>query len=89
MIRVTPIMRSALLANARLYAKTAGVPLRSVSRKAYGDSRFFTNVGRGGTFTSQKYDDAMVFFFTPQNWPEGRVPDSVVNPFAPGSPQHD
>ena len=74
MIRVTPIMRAALVDTARLYARTARVPLRIVSRRAYGDSRFFHTMARGAQFTTIKYDDVMAFFADPKNWPDGRFP---------------
>jgi len=82
MIRVTPIMRAALVETARVYARTARVPLRVVSRRAYGDSRFFSTMTKGAAFTAAKYDDVMAFFADPKNWPEGRFPDHLPDPFA-------
>ena len=80
MIRVDPIMRNALVATARAYAKAARLPLRAVSRKVYGDSRFFATLPRGADFRASKYDDVMAWFADPKNWPEGVTPQ-VVDPF--------
>lgn len=83
MIRAEPILRDALLAAARAYAKATKLPLHRVSRLAYGDSGFFEKLARRrGSFTVAKYDEVMAFFADVRKWPLGVVPAIVADPFA-------
>ena len=82
MIPGKPLMRDALLNAARACAKARKVPLRAISRAAYGNSGFFAHVGRGGEFTVGKYDEAMTWLGDPKNWPGETVPPEVVDLFA-------
>lgn len=83
MIRVTPLMRAGLLAVARAYAKHARISLRVVSRRVYGDSRFFGNMVQGGNVSGEAYDTAMIWFEDPPNWRGGIIPPgALVDPFA-------
>lgn len=82
MIRHTPtepILRDALLAAARAMAKARHVPLHRVSRACYGDSQFFTRLGRGKcSVTLRQLDKMMAWFHDPANWPNGLPLVSVV-----------
>ncbi len=71
-----------MLRAARAYAKAAGVPLRTVSRRAYGDSRFFASLARGSSFSAPNYDKIMGWLADPARWPDGAVSGAVVDPFA-------
>ena len=76
-------MRDALLAAARAYGQAKRVPLRQVSRAAYGNSDFFEDLSRRRcSFTAETYDRIMAWFANPTNWPEGKVPGAVVDLFA-------
>lgn len=82
MILAEPLLRAALLDAARAYAKATKLPLRRVSRLAYGDSEFFERLrSRKGTFTVAKYDEVMAFFSDVRNWPTGVVPVFTTDPF--------
>ena len=85
MIRGEPLMKETLLGAAREYAKARGVPLRAVSRLAYGNSTFFEQLSRGRnvSFTAAKFDTVMAWFGASTNWPAGVVAPGVVDLFAP------
>ena len=83
MIRVTPILRAGLLAWARAYGKAARLPLRKVSRLAYGDGEFFNRLRRGHNVTGEAYDKAMAWLGNAQNWPAGAIPAELADPLAP------
>lgn len=85
MIRpAAPFMRSALLTTARAYARRHRIPLRTVSRRAYGDSNFFATVADGGSFTVSKYDAVMAWFADPTNWRKQTIPPgALVDLFEP------
>jgi hypothetical protein len=71
MIRAEPILRTVLLTVARANARARGVPLRHVSRAAYGDSGFFDRVAkRECSFTVAKFDAMMTHFADPKRWPK-------------------
>ena len=78
-------MKETLLGAARGYAKVRGLPLRAVSRLAYGNSTFFEQLSRGKSvsFTAAKFDAVMGWFADPANWPAGVVGPGVVDLFAP------
>ena len=82
MIRATPLLRNGLLAIAKTYAKTSRMPLRKVSRLAYGDARFFAKVAKGAMVSDHAYDKVMEWFEEPKNWPHGVVPPEIKDPLA-------
>lgn len=77
-------MRKALLDAARECARVRGIPLRAISRLAYGNSTFFENLSRGRnvSFTVNKFDTVMCWFHDHRNWPGGDIPGAVVDLFA-------
>lgn len=78
-------MRGVLLGAARAYAKAAGVPLRRVSRRVYGDSNFFEKLARRRcSFTAEKFDEMMAWFADPLNWPAQTIPVGAVADIAAG-----
>ena len=78
MIRGTIFMRDCLLTAARAYAKAAKVPLRRVSKLAYGDTRFFGRLARGGNVSGDAHYKAMLWFENPAHWPNREIPPGAV-----------
>lgn len=84
MIRGAPIIKKAILAAARAYARKNKKSLGQVSKACYGDRRFLNALSRGSCSVGvDKVDEVMAFFHHPGNWPDGDVPDAVVDLFAP------
>ncbi len=68
-----------LAACAAAFAGARGLELSTIGRLAAGDSRFFSRLTEGKTFTARKYDDVIQWFS--DNWPAGAEwPEGVARP---------
>jgi hypothetical protein len=72
---IESFLRENLLTMARACAAARGLTLKSISRKAVDDHRFFDRlIRKDGSFTVRKYDEIMGWFSDPANWPAGTNP---------------
>ena len=83
MIPGEPLMREALLRAARACAKARRVPLRTISKLAYGQSADLRRIRYGRQFTVRKWDQAMAWLADSANWPGGIVSAEVEDLFVP------
>lgn len=79
MTKAEPLLKSAMLGAARACAKAHRVSLKTVSRWAYGDGKFFISIQSGGKFTVASYDKVMAFFAKRSSWPDGKSPE-IIDP---------
>lgn len=76
------ILRENLLTMATALAEARGIKLATVGRLAHSDGEIFDRLAAGkGSITARKYDETMLYFRDPANWPEGVRPPRINEPW--------